>query len=76
MVGGRFVFGAGEFAGLDDVKPPPAMPDWSPVRRFGGYAAWADEEAAGKPDLAMKATQSCGCAAAMASFQSRSFDPS
>ncbi|MGE6062509.1 amidohydrolase family protein, partial [Klebsiella pneumoniae] len=31
MVGGRFVFGAGEFAGLDDVKPPPAMPDWSPV---------------------------------------------
>ena len=21
--------------------PPPAMPDWSPVRRFGGYGAWA-----------------------------------
>ena len=22
------------------VAPPPAMPDWSPVRQFGGFAAW------------------------------------
>src|SRR6201993_2638753 len=37
MVGGRVVFGAGDFAKLESVSPPPAMPDWSPVRRFGGY---------------------------------------
>ena len=24
--------------------PPPAMPDWSPVRTFGGYAAWGDRK--------------------------------
>jgi len=29
---------------LDEATPPPAMPDWSPVRRFGGYDAWADRE--------------------------------
>lgn len=61
MVGGKVVYGAGEFAGLDDSAPPPAMPDWSPVRRFGGYAAWADDEsAAGK--VAGQAMSSCGCA--------------
>jgi len=26
----------------DESSPPPAMPDWSPVRRFGGYAGWGD----------------------------------
>ena len=37
------------------------MPDWSPVRRFGGYAAWADDDnAAGK--VAVQAMTSCGCA--------------
>src|SRR6185436_14066512 len=44
VVGGKVVYGAGEFANLDEGAPPPAMPDWSPVRRFGGYAAWADRE--------------------------------
>ena len=44
VVGSRIVYGAGEFAHLDDATPPPAMPDWSPVRRFGGYAAWGDRE--------------------------------
>src|SRR6266702_1075882 len=48
MVGGRIVFGAGDFSKLESVTPPPAMPDWSPVRRFGGYAAWADEGAKAK----------------------------
>jgi len=46
MVGGKVVWGAGEFADLDDSAPPPAMPDWSPVRRYGGYGAWGAE---GKP---------------------------
>lgn len=40
VVGGRVVYGAGEFAGHDDTAPPPAMPDWSPVRHYGGYAGW------------------------------------
>ena len=44
VVGGEIVYGAGEFAQLDEAGPPPAMPDWSPVRRFGGYSAWADRE--------------------------------
>lgn len=38
MVGGRIVHGAGDFAPLAPVLPPP-MPDWSPVRRFGGHQA-------------------------------------
>src|SRR5262245_55612367 len=42
IVGGRIVYAAGIFASLDASPPPPAMPDWSPVRRFGGYGAWAD----------------------------------
>src|SRR5690606_36289526 len=36
VVGGRIVHGAGDYAGLAPPLPP-AMPDWSPVRRFGGY---------------------------------------
>jgi hypothetical protein len=40
MVGGKVVYGAGDFAQLDETSPPPAMPDWSPVRTFGGYGAW------------------------------------
>src|SRR3984885_10196877 len=42
VVGGRIVFGAGDFKSLDDAAPPPAMPDWSPVRNFGGYGNWAN----------------------------------
>ena len=44
MVGGKVVYGAGDFAALDEGGPPPAMPDWSPVRTFGGYGAWGDPE--------------------------------
>jgi hypothetical protein len=36
IVGGRIVHGASECADLAP-PPPPAMPDWSPVRTFGGY---------------------------------------
>jgi hypothetical protein len=46
IVGGKVVYGAGAFSSLDETAPPPAMPDWSPVRRFGGYAAWGDRESA------------------------------
>jgi predicted amidohydrolase YtcJ len=44
LVGGRVVYAAGAFASLDPGAPPP-MPDWSPVRHFGGYGAWARDKA-------------------------------
>jgi len=39
LLGGRIVYGAGEFAAYDENPPPPALPNWSPVRSFGGYAS-------------------------------------
>src|SRR6204780_1642387 len=54
IVGGKVVYGAGDFARFDEAAPPPAMPDWSPVRTFGGYAAWADPKGAGRPALLRK----------------------
>ncbi|MGN6153686.1 MAG: amidohydrolase [Lysobacteraceae bacterium] len=36
VVGGKVVHGEGEFGPLAPQLPPP-MPDWSPVRHFGGY---------------------------------------
>ncbi len=36
MVGGRVVYAAGPFARLDP-PPPPSLPDWLPVRHYGGY---------------------------------------
>ncbi|HLQ39059.1 MAG TPA: amidohydrolase [Planctomycetota bacterium] len=36
MVGGKVVWGAGEFAGLAPALPP-VSPSWSPVKSFGGY---------------------------------------
>jgi hypothetical protein len=60
IVGGKIVYGAGDFARFDDNVPPPAMPDWSPVRVYGGYASWGDE--ARQPALARKLAMSCGCA--------------
>ena len=62
MVGGRVVYGAGDFAALDDNPLPPAMPDWSPARRFKGYAAWGEPDGAGKHSLHRQAAAACGCA--------------
>jgi predicted amidohydrolase YtcJ len=61
VVGGKIVYGAGDFARFD-TAPPPAMPDWSPVRTFGGYGAWGDATQAKQSTLTMKAAQMCGCA--------------
>jgi len=73
IVGGKVVYGAGEFAS-DDQAPPPAMPDWSPVRRFGGYAGWGEQVATGRAarnEMAQRKQQqdqlrqqaaACGCA--------------
>jgi predicted amidohydrolase YtcJ len=59
MVGGKIVYAAAGFATLDETPPPPAMPDWSPVRHYGGYAAWATGQ---KPPR--NAMSFCGCASA------------
>jgi len=36
MVGGKVVYGAGEFAGLSPPAPS-ILPEWSPVKAYGGY---------------------------------------
>ena len=61
-MGGKVVYGAGDFAGDDEGAPPPALPEWSPVRRFGGYAAWGDPSGAGQSVLRRKLAVTCGCA--------------
>src|SRR6266566_1538190 len=62
VVGGKVVYAASDFTSLDSAAPPPAMPDWSPVRAFGGYAAWGSAESVGQPALARKMAMSCSCA--------------
>src|SRR6202522_1126601 len=61
VVGGKIVYAARDFKTYDKAAPPPAMPDWSPVRSFGGYGAWAEQD---KPASAMRmqAMSLCGCA--------------
>jgi len=63
LLGGRPVFGAGDFSSLAP-PPPPVLPDWSPVKTFGGYQRRAG---AGGSRLAAEAVTSasrtaCGCA--------------
>lgn len=61
IVGGKVVYGAGDFSQFDDAAPPPAMPDWSPVRTFGGYAAWGDQGRKASVTAQRAAQQSCAC---------------
>jgi len=63
VVGGNVVYATGEFAALDDSPPPPAMPDWSPVRKYGGFAAWKRGGESGVP-LQQVASTACACARA------------
>jgi predicted amidohydrolase YtcJ len=60
VVGGKIVYAAGDFARYDENAPPTPMPDWSPVRSFGGYAGWARDEADTARVAKIGAT--CGCA--------------
>jgi predicted amidohydrolase YtcJ len=62
VVGGKIVYGAAEFKVHDDTPPPPAMPDWSPVRTFGGYGRWADTEGAPLQATLRQHAAACGCA--------------
>jgi hypothetical protein len=62
IVGGKPVYGAGEFASLAP-PPPPAMPDWSPVRTFGGYHK--EPRGPRRAEAAERvAAAACGCATA------------
>jgi predicted amidohydrolase YtcJ len=65
MVGGKIVYAAAEFATLDEGEVPPAMPDWSPVRTFGGYGAWGDASAV-KSTAHQRMAMACNCANACA----------
>nr|WP_230473784.1 amidohydrolase [Dyella choica] len=57
IVGGKVVYGANGFQQFDDRPLPPAMPEWSPVRRYGGYAAWGN----GQAPAAMNQVHACDC---------------
>jgi predicted amidohydrolase YtcJ len=60
LLGGNPVYGDVEFKDLAPPLPPP-MPDWSPVRSFGGYQSRADVHDGRKYAFAAAA---CGCATA------------
>ncbi|RTL32141.1 MAG: amidohydrolase [Burkholderiales bacterium] len=63
LVGGKVVYASGAFKDLDASAPPPAMPDWSPVRTFGGYGGWADQGGAPlQATLSRQAAGACACA--------------
>lgn len=59
LVDGKPVHGDGDFKDLAPTLPPP-MPDWSPVRRYGGYQKRA--ETTSQTKLAF--SNLCGCASA------------
>jgi len=57
LLGGKVVWGAGDFARESPPIPPPA-PDWSPVRTFGGYRSAPE-----RTGFFARAAAACGCAA-------------
>jgi predicted amidohydrolase YtcJ len=57
IVGGKVVYAQGDFTSQEENKPPAPMPEWSPVRTFGGYGAWGESPA--KDAAALKVN--CGC---------------
>ena len=59
VVGGKVVYAGGRLQPEDNGTLPPAMPDWSPTRSFGGYGAWGDGE--GKPLQAALKRNAAGC---------------
>lgn len=61
IVGGKIVYAADAFKSFD-APLPPISPDWSPVKRFGGYQHASLAES---PQFEMAAASSCavhGCA--------------
>ena len=60
LVGGKPVHGDGDFA---DLAPPlpPAMPNWSPVRTFGGYHQRAERGTQGRQAFAAVSGPGSAC---------------
>jgi hypothetical protein len=58
VVGGRVVHGAGDFGTLAPPLPP-AAPDWSPVRRFGGH--WRAAGPLRAEAVAQRVAEACAC---------------
>jgi hypothetical protein len=58
VLGGKIVYGAGDFGSMSPPLPAP-MPDWSPVRRFGGYHRRDDGSLLQRHALA---AATCACA--------------
>jgi predicted amidohydrolase YtcJ len=65
VLGGKVVHGDGEYGNLAPSLPP-AMPDWSPVRSYGGYQARPPLSKSAAADAAAKAKMAalCSCATA------------
>ncbi|RYJ01097.1 MAG: amidohydrolase, partial [Acetobacteraceae bacterium] len=63
LVGGRIVHGAGDYAPLAPVLPPP-MPDWSPVRHTGGYKSRLRADAVDPNRTLARLAAACGCGTA------------
>jgi hypothetical protein len=61
IVGGKVVYAAGDFLAYDTTPLPPAMPDWSPVRQFGGYAGWGERTSTGSKAFNANLAMRCGC---------------
>ncbi len=59
LLGGKVVWGAGDYAALAPALPPVA-PDWSPVRSFGGYHTGKAQQRTG---FFARAAAACGCEA-------------
>ncbi len=59
ILGGEPVYGAGDFTSLAPPAPP-VLPDWSPVKTFGGY----QRSGVRAPAEAVAMTASCGCGTA------------
>jgi predicted amidohydrolase YtcJ len=62
IVGGKVVYGAGNFASYDEAAPPPAMPDWSPVRSFGREGGWGSAKTSKQNAMMRHAAAMCDCA--------------
>ena len=60
VVGGRVVYAGAEFK-HDDPELPPASPDWSPVKRFGGAWRLSEGKSAASNAPLQAASAACAC---------------
>jgi hypothetical protein len=65
VVAGKPVHGSGAYASLAPALPP-AMPDWSPVRTYGGYQARKSAASSSLSDAERRYQYAAQCACASA----------